>query len=85
MSKQKKKIKSIEKINTKELIGKNDEFLFPLLNKVFFSVGLVSLIMGFLLLARVNPDATNLPAIFSPIFILSGILVIVISLLIKGE
>lgn len=81
MSKKEKKIVEIQENTDK----KRGTAMFPFFNLAIFSVGFIMLLIGLVLLSEVNSDSSNMPGIVSPIAILTAVLVIIISLLVKDN
>lgn len=52
-------------------------------NVIIFLFGIVCLVVGYILLSRVDAQATNFAAILSPIVILAGFGLVALSLLLK--
>ncbi len=52
-------------------------------NVIIFLFGIVCLVVGYILLSRVDAQATNVAAILSPIVILAGFALVALSLLLK--
>ena len=52
-------------------------------NVIIFLFGIVCLVVGYILLSKVDAQATNVAAILSPIVILAGFALVALSLLLK--
>jgi CHASE3 domain sensor protein len=59
------------------------EETFGRLNWVLLIVGLVLLVVGFLTLTQVDPEANNLAGILAPVLIIGSYIIIFISVIIK--
>ena len=51
----------------------------------FFIAGLIVVALGFVSLSFVNRDASNLPGFVAPVLLVTGYIVVLISLLVKRE
>lgn len=69
--------------SNKSIVEKNREF--EKTNYILIAIGISLLIIGYVLLAFVNSDASNFPGYLSPFIIFISVLMIIIALIIEPE